>query len=103
MEGGDRHGGDEDGEVEAEGSDEKDHEQHGLEVGTAPDVAKAFGEAASGADCPVGEVELVGAEKAERAEHGGEGEGVDEEDPSGAYDGDEDSGGGGADHAGGVE
>ncbi len=68
---GDGHGGDEDGEVEAEGANQKDHEKDCFEVGTMPDVAKAFGEAASGADGFVCWVKLVEAKERERDEYGG--------------------------------
>ena len=50
MKDGDRHRRDEDREVEAEGADQKQHEQDRLEVGPLPNVAKAFDQTAAGGD-----------------------------------------------------
>jgi hypothetical protein len=91
VEDGDRHGGDEDPEVQAEGPDEEQHQEDALELRACPDVAEAVGEAAAGRRGALDAMELARPQESQGAEHGAERRRVDQEQRAGADGGDEES------------
>src|SRR3954463_14951956 len=96
-----------DGEVEPEGPDEAEHQQHHLEIAVLAHIAESVGKASSRA-LALHMMELGGTDHAEREEHGDERDGVDDEDPTRSDRADHETGDGGPDHsraieAGGVE
>ena len=86
---GDRHGRDEDREVEPERADQKQHQQRGLQIGPLPHILEAFDEAAARAYCAWLQMQFADAQHAQRTEHGDEGERVDQKHPARAHRGDE--------------
>ena len=103
MEDADRHGRDEDREVQAEGPDQEQHDQDRLEVRASPHIAEPLGEASLGAVRPGVRVKLGDAQEREGDQHRDEGGAVDQEGPAGADRGDDHAGDGRADHPRGVE
>ena len=103
MKNADRHGRDEDREIEAEGPDQEQHDQHRHEVRALPHIADPFGEAALTRWAARVRTKLGDAQAGEGNKHRGEGRAVDQEGPARADRGDGQAGDGRADHPGGVE
>ena len=98
MEDADRHGRDEDREVEAERPDQEQHREDRYEVRAGPDVAQPFDETSLGAMRPRYSVKVGQAKGAKRDQHGAERGAVDQEGPAGPERGDDEPGDRGADH-----
>ena len=77
-----RHGGDEDREVEAERADQKEHEQHGFQVGTLPDISKPFHQAAPRSMGSLRTMKFIDPQQAQRAKHRDKRGRVDQEHPA---------------------
>ncbi len=103
MEDANRHGRDEDREIQAKGADQEQHGQDRSEVRATPHVAEPFGEASFGAVCPGVWMKLGGTQKHEGDQHRDEGGSVDQKRPARADHGDDHAGDGWADHPRGVE
>jgi len=98
MENTDGHCRDEDREVEAEGSDQEQHDQDRLEIRAAPHVAEPFGEAALGALRAGVGAKLGDAQEGEGDQHSDERSAVHQEGPAGPDRGNDQARHGRADH-----
>ena len=103
VEGGDRHGRDEDREVHPERADQEQHEKNRPEVGPAPDIAEARDQAARSASAAPLRMQIAHPQERERAEHAAKRQRVHEENPTRADAGDQQARKGGPHHARGIE
>src|SRR5262249_47896224 len=103
MKNADRHCCDKYREVQSERADQKQHDEHGFQVGSLPDIAKVIGEVSPRSESPVLQMKFTYANEAQRAEQGSKRDRADQEYPPGARKGDEHACNSWANHPRGVE
>src|SRR5262249_61461123 len=71
-------------EVQPERADQKQHDEHGFQVRSLPDIAKAIGEVSPRLESPILQMKFTYAKEAQRAKQGNKRDRADQEYPSGA-------------------